>query len=943
MLQFGMEIWPNRTHSYSTPFNPHPSLASYVFIFSTLCTFPFLRTHTHTYNQERDESVLVAAHTSAGKTVVAEYAIAKALKQNQRVIYTSPIKALSNQKYRELAAEFTDVGLMTGDVVINPSASCIVMTTEILRAMLYRGADLEKEVACVIFDEIHYMKDRERGVVWEEVIICMPKAARMVFLSATLPNSYEFAEWIASVHGTPCHVVSTDYRPTPLVHYAFPLGGSGIYLLKDDKGNFKMDNFLKVKAFLEAQKGEGGGGGGVTKEEEEKKKKMGAGAGAGGKRRSSAGAQKKQLGPQLDEELAKLIDMLRAKNMAPIIVFSFARRACEDFAMKLSGLGRGAKNNKQTVIDFNTPEEKGFIRTIVENAVACLPQEDQNLRAIHGIVPMLERGIAMHHSGLLPLLKEVIELLFQEGLIKCLFATETFAMGLNMPARTVIFSALTKWDGESTRFLESGEYTQMSGRAGRRGLDDRGMCVMLADNSLEEATCRSLLSGSSAPLYSSFKLSYYTLINLQRRLERGDRDMEFVIAQSFAQYLYEKNLPTMKAKVLELRHEASLIRSSGSKGEGDNDEKEKEKDEEEKKKEEELAREYVRVLGEAEAAKQRRLHEMLRPDRSIHLLSPGRIITVSHEKRNKDGQKEVIDLGYGVVISVLRVGEREGHEQDAAEHYVVDTLLCCSVRDSEGGLNGVNRSTIVKADVDDKESSMHVVPVPLPSIATIHTLRISLPSDLINPKNVDTVKRTLAEIVKRYPQGALPPMDLVVDCQVPEHVVRAEEEAVRKAEAILATCGTTNAEEELRRKAALLAEADAVEKQIRNSQLVHFQEESRNRVRVLQRLGHIDEGGMVTAKGKAASHIDTADELLCAELMFNGVFGSLDKHQLAALVSCLVAEESENSDVRLMHSLAMPLGQLQQTAMHIAEISNECKVEIEAGRFCDFPSFPSFF
>lgn len=184
--------------------------------------------------QERNESVLVAAHTSAGKTAVAEYAIARALKNRQRVVYTSPLKALSNQKYRELGEEFGSVGLMTGDVTLNENSQCVVMTTEILRSMIYRGSDVLREVAWVIFDEVHYMQDRERGVVWEEVIISLPTAIRMVFLSATLPNCFQFGQWVASLHQSPCHVVTTDYRPTPLVHYGFPLGGSGLYLVRAD-------------------------------------------------------------------------------------------------------------------------------------------------------------------------------------------------------------------------------------------------------------------------------------------------------------------------------------------------------------------------------------------------------------------------------------------------------------------------------------------------------------------------------------------------------------------------------------------------------------------------------------------------------------------------------------------------------------------------------------
>lgn len=182
---------------------------------------------------ERNESVLVAAHTSAGKTAVAEYAIALALKNKQRVIYTSPIKALSNQKYRELQEEFVDVGLMTGDVTINESASCIVMTTEILRSMLYNGSEVTREMAWVIFDEVHYMRDKERGVVWEETMILLPTAVKYVFLSATIPNAREFAEWIVKIKKQPCSVVYTDYRPTPLQHFIYPMGGEGIYCVVD--------------------------------------------------------------------------------------------------------------------------------------------------------------------------------------------------------------------------------------------------------------------------------------------------------------------------------------------------------------------------------------------------------------------------------------------------------------------------------------------------------------------------------------------------------------------------------------------------------------------------------------------------------------------------------------------------------------------------------------
>lgn len=199
---------------------------------------------------DNNQSVLVSAHTSAGKTVVAEYSIAKSLNGKQRVIYTTPIKALSNQKYREFSEEFKDVGLVTGDVTINPSASCLIMTTEILRNMLYRGSEVMREVGWVVFDEIHYMRDKERGVVWEETLILLPDNVRYVFLSATIPNARQFAEWVCHLHKQPCHVVYTDYRPTPLQHYIFPAGGDGIHLIVDEKGQFKEDNFSTAMGVL---------------------------------------------------------------------------------------------------------------------------------------------------------------------------------------------------------------------------------------------------------------------------------------------------------------------------------------------------------------------------------------------------------------------------------------------------------------------------------------------------------------------------------------------------------------------------------------------------------------------------------------------------------------------------------------------------------------------
>jgi len=398
----------------------------------------------------------VSAHTSAGKTVIAEYAIAMALRDHQRVIYTSPIKALSNQKYRELYEDFKDVGLMTGDVTINPSASCLVMTTEILRSMLYRGSEILREIGWVIFDEIHYMRDKERGVVWEETIILLPDACRFVFLSATIPNAREFANWIAKIHNQPCHVVYTDYRPTPLQHFIFPAGGNGLHLVVDENGKFREENFQTALASLSPPETAGGGGRRTGKE-----------------RISHVSGQ---------NDIYKIVKLIMSRNYHPVIVFSFSKKGCETLALKMQKL------------EMTNDTEKEMITRIYHNAIDSLNEEDKKLPQIQQLLPLLKRGIGIHHGGLLPLLKEVIEILFQEGLIKCLFATETFSIGINMPAKTVVFTSVRKFDGTANRWITGGEYIQMSGRAGRRGLDDRGIVIMMVDEKIEPSVAQGMVS-----------------------------------------------------------------------------------------------------------------------------------------------------------------------------------------------------------------------------------------------------------------------------------------------------------------------------------------------------------------------------------------------------------------------------------------------------------------
>ncbi|KAG4398389.1 hypothetical protein GLYMA_08G027700v4 [Glycine max] len=784
---------------------------------------------------ERNESVLVSAHTSAGKTAVAEYAIAMSFRDKQRVIYTSPLKALSNQKYRELSQEFTDVGLMTGDVTLSPNATCLVMTTEILRGMLYRGSEVLKEVAWVIFDEIHYMKDRERGVVWEESIIFLPPAIKMVFLSATMSNATEFAEWICNIHKQPCHVVYTDFRPTPLQHYVFPMGGSGLYLVVDENEQFREDNFLKLQdTFTKQNLGDG--------------KRGGKGAGRGGKGGNASGGS----------DIYKIVKMIMERKFQPVIIFSFSRRECEQHAMSMSKL------------DFNSQEEKDTVEHVFQNAVLCLNEEDRNLPAIELMLPLLQRGIAVHHSGLLPVIKELVELLFQEGLVKALFATETFAMGLNMPAKTVIFTAVKKWDGDSHRYIGSGEYIQMSGRAGRRGKDERGICIIMIDEQME-------------------------MNNLKDMVLEGQFTAEHVIRNSFHQFQYEKALPDMEKRVSKLEQEVALLDASG----------------------EAQVSEYHKLKLEIAQLEKKIMSKIIRPEIILYFLVPGRLIKV------REGGT---DWGWGVVVNVVKKPSGGG--------YIVDTLLHCSPVSNENS----SRPKPCPPRPGEK-GEMHVVPVQLPLISALGQLRVSIPPDLRPLEARQSILLAVQELGNRFPQG-LPKLNPVKDMDVRDSEIVELVNQVEELEKKLFTHPMHKHQDMdqikcFERKAEVNHEVQQLKTKMRDSQLQKFREELKNRSRVLKKLGHIDADGVVQLKGRAACLIDTGDELLVTELMFNGTFNDLDHHQVAALASCFIPGDKSTEQIQLRTELARPLQQLQDSARRIAEIQHECKLDINVNEYVD--------
>jgi antiviral helicase SKI2 len=517
------------------------------------------------YHLESGDSVFVAAHTSAGKTVVAEYAIALSAKHMTKTIYTSPIKALSNQKFRDFKNEFDDVGILTGDVQINPEASCLIMTTEILRSMLYRGADLIRDVEFVIFDEVHYLNDAERGVVWEEVIIMLPDHVNLILLSATIPNTYEFASWVGRTKKKNIYVISTSKRPVPLEHYLW--AGKDMHKIVDSERKFiekgwkaandilsGMDKIKEQKALESAQSAQSsnrghsnnnrggnarGGRGGQQQRGGANQRGRGAqpaNRGQGNIARSGRGGGR-TTAAQDRTVWVGLVDHLKKDNLLPACIFVFSKKRCEENADSL-----GKK-------DFCTAAEKSAIHMTIEKSIARLKVDDRTLPQIGRLRDMLERGVAVHHGGLLPIVKEIVEILFAKTLVKVLFATETFAMGLNLPTRTVVFSGYRKHDGREFRNLLPGEYTQMAGRAGRRGLDTVGTVILVTSGRTDAppaAELRSMILGQPTKLRSQFRLHYNMILNLMR-VEA--LKIEEMIKRSFSENATQALLPQHEKEI----------------------------------------------------------------------------------------------------------------------------------------------------------------------------------------------------------------------------------------------------------------------------------------------------------------------------------------------------------------------------------------------------------
>ncbi|CAO3593991.1 unnamed protein product [Absidia cylindrospora] len=761
---------------------------------------------------------------------------------------------------------------MTGDVTINPEASCLVMTTEILRSMLYRGSEIIREVAWVVYDEIHYMRDSERGVVWEESIILLPHAVRYVFLSATIPNAMEFAEWICKIHEQPCHIVYTDFRPTPLQHYLFPAGGEGIHLVVDEKSVFREDNFTRAIAAISDGQGDDPSGTMAR-----------GGRGKKGPKTAKGGAND---GPS---DIYRIIKMIMMKNYHPVIVFSFSKKECEANALQLSKL------------DFNDSNESAMVSQVFNNAISSLSEDDRELPQIQQLLPLLKRGIGVHHGGLLPIMKETIEVLFQENLLKVLFATETFSIGLNMPAKTVVFTSVQKYDGKSLRWVTSGEYIQMSGRAGRRGLDERGVVIMMIDAKMEPAVAKGMVKGESDRMNSAFHLSYNMVLNL---LRVEGVSPEYMLERCFYTFQNDANIPQFEKQLLELEQKKNDIIIEN----------------------EDDIKSYYECRQQIDVYAENIREVITHPTYCLPFMQPGRLVHIKHNDA---------DFGWGAVVNYNRAIDRSKPKDDPnSSYYILDVLLSCST-DSSLSKDAQGRSVgIYPAKPTDAGSSMIVVPVLLNTIQGISHIRLKLPNDIKGRDGRISVQKSIKEVHKRF-GDKLPLLDPVQNMGITDSAFKKLVNKIVILEKQMAAHPLAESEElstlydAYESKMKVSTEIKNIKRRITDAQSIVQLDELKSRKRVMRRLGFTTVADVVEMKGRVACEISTGDELLLTEMIFQGVFNDLKVDQCVALLSCFVFDEKVDQAAKLQEDLAGPLRLMQETARRIAKVSIECKMVLD--------------
>ncbi|KAL5748007.1 hypothetical protein ACOSQ2_025304 [Xanthoceras sorbifolium] len=888
------------------------------------------------YYLERGDSVFVAAHTSAGKTVVAEYAFALASKHCTRAVYTAPIKTISNQKYRDFCGTF-DVGLLTGDVSLRPEASCLIMTTEILRSMLYRGADIIRDIEWVIFDEVHYVNDVERGVVWEEVIIMLPRHINIILLSATVPNTVEFADWIGRTKQKKIRLTGTTKRPVPLEHCIFYSGEfykvceNEIFLpqgLKAAKDAFKKKNSSAVGGGAASYAGSSAARDrpGAHKHDPHRgKQNKHSGVQNSGSFTQKNGGNQNNWGSRRSEASIwlSLINKLSKKSLLPVVIFCFSKNRCDKSADSMPG------------IDLTSNSEKSEIRIFCDKAFSRLKGSDRNLPQIVRVQSLLRRGIGVHHAGLLPIVKEVVEMLFCRGVIKVLFSTETFAMGVNAPARTVVFDNLRKFDGREFRQLLPGEYTQMAGRAGRRGLDKIGtVVVMCRDEIPEEGDLKHVIVGSATKLESQFRLTYIMIMHLLRVEELKVEDM---LKRSFAEFHTQKKLPEQQQLLMrKLALPTKTIECI--KGEP-------------------AIEEYYEMHSEAENYNELITEAVMQSSSAQQFLNAGRVVVMKSQsgqdhllgavvKAPSSTNKQYIvlmlkpdvPLAIQTPLGKKNVDFAEGSflKPKSERGYGDEYLPSVSSRRSSGTINiklphygaaaGVSYEV---RDVDNRE------------FLCICNKKIKIDQvRLLEDGSSAAFSKTVQQLLElksdgnKYPPALDPLRDLKLkDMNLVEAYYKwaslLQKMAMNKCH------GCIKFEEHIKLAKEIKKDKDEVNtlKFQMSDEALQQMPDFQGRIDVLKEIGCIDTDLVVQIKGRVACEMNSGEELICTECLFENQLDDLQPEEAVAIMSAFVFQQKNTSEPSLTPKLAQAKQRLYNTAIRLGELQAQFKLQIDPAEY----------
>jgi ATP-dependent RNA helicase HelY len=771
--------------------------------------------------------VLVAAPTGSGKTVIGEYAVHLALAQGRKCFYTTPIKALSNQKYADLVRRYDSrtVGLLTGDNSINGDAPVVVMTTEVLRNMLYTGSVALSGLGYVVLDEVHYLADRSRGAVWEEVIIHLPGSVRVVALSATVSNAEEFGEWLDQVRGG-TEVIVDEHRPVPLWQHV--LAGHRLYDLFTDEEHTRVNPELLRVAQRDTW---------IERKAPQRIK----GPGRGGRR-------PRRFPPAYRPDVISRLD---ANGLLPAITFIFSRAGCDAAVEQCLAAG----------LRLTTPEEAEVIQQAAERRTADIPPEDLTVLGYGEWLDGLRRGIAAHHAGMLPAFKEIVEELFAAGLVRAVFATETLALGINMPARTVVIEKLDKWNGETHANLTAGEYTQLTGRAGRRGIDVEGHAVVLWQPGMDPGAVAGLASTRTYPLNSSFRPSYNMAVNLTGWAGRARAST--LLESSFAQFQADRGVVGLTRQVRRNRQAMQELAASMSCDQGDFAE----------------YAELRRSLTEREGDLSRARASSRRAEaaRSLSQLRPGDIIRVPGGRRA--GLAVVLQPG----LHPARGGNGNGRPADRAGN--------------GSGLPGFTGPGPLVLTEGRQVKRLAVADFPVPA-EVIDKIRIPGSFSPRSPQHRKDLAATMRNRLASRPAGAGPARRPVRAADWEQGSPDAGALADLRRRLRRHPChGCPDRENHARyaeRYMRLARETEALERRVAGRS--HVIARTFDRVcRVLEHLGYLA-GDTVTPDGQRLGRLYTELDLLAAECLRHGLWGDLSPAELAACVSALSFESRQADD-----------------------------------------------